>query len=114
MAITFLALNKNRLVESRPDAISAFDGEVKSLHYLLLFFIPLVAIGIYFLALASGVRLHTNRVVYYISGALGALMWIASVVKLMSRGLAGDGNDRNVDPGAPPNQSAGVGPCSCA
>jgi len=95
MAITFWALNKNRLVESQTDVVSAFDCEVKPLSYLLLFFIPLVAIGIYFLALAAEAKVHTNMIVYYISGALGALMWIASVVMLLRRRLAADDDNGN-------------------
>ena len=88
MGITFWALNKNRLVESRPNVISAFDHKVKPLRYLLLFFIPLVAIVIYFLALAAETKLHTNLIVYYVSSVLGALMWVASVVMLLRRRLA--------------------------
>ncbi len=87
MTITFWALNKNRLVESQPDAISAFDREVKPLSYLLLFFIPFTAIGIYFLALAADARLYTNRIVYCVFGTLGALMWITSVVMLYIKAL---------------------------
>jgi len=85
MAITFWALNKNRHVESQPDVISAFGTKVNPLKYLLLFFIPLVAIGIYFVALAVDAKLFTNKVVYYVSSALGAIMWIASVVILLTR-----------------------------
>jgi len=110
MAITFLALNKNRLMELQPDAISAFDRAVEPHRYLLLFFIPFVAIGIYFLALAAGVRIHTNMVVYYLFGALGALMWISSVVMLLKRRLVADDDDRNAEPGAPPNGSPAVLP----
>lgn len=85
LAVTFWALNRNRLTESRPDAISAFDREVKPLRYLLLLFIPLVAIGIYFLGLAADARLRTNLVVYYVFSPFGFLMWIASVVTLLRR-----------------------------
>jgi len=85
MAITFWALNKNRLVETQPDVISAFSPNVNPLKYLLLFFIPLVAIGIYFVALAIDAKLFTNKLVYYVSSALGALMWIASIVMLLTR-----------------------------
>lgn len=97
MAVTLWALNQNRRVESRPDVISAFGGEVKPLRYLLLFFIPIVAVGIYFLALAAEARLHTNLVVYYVSSVLGALMWIASLVMLSRRRVAADDDRANGD-----------------
>jgi len=84
----FLALNKNRRFKSQPDAISAFDAKVKPLNYLLLFFIPLVAIGIYFLALAADARLHTNKVIYYASSTLGALLWVVSVVVMFRENRA--------------------------
>ncbi len=103
MGITFWALNKNRRVESQPDVISAFDPQVKPLNYLLLFLIPLVAIGIYFLALAAEAKLSTNMVVYYVSSALGALMWIASVVMLSRRRSAANDDNGIAEPGAPPN-----------
>ncbi len=93
MAITFWALNKNRLVESQPDVISAFDPKVRPLSYLLLSLIPLVAIGVYLLALTTEARLHTNRVVYYGFGALGAVMWITSVVMLLRRREMGSNSD---------------------
>ena len=85
MAITFWALNKNRLIESQPDVISAFGTKVHPLKYLLLFFIPLVAIGIYFVALAVDAKLFTNKFVYYVFSGLGTIMWIASVVMLLTR-----------------------------
>jgi len=104
MAVTFLALNKNRRLESQPDVISAFDAKVKPLNCLLLFFIPLVAIGIYFLALAAEARLRTNMVVYYVSGTLGALLWIVSVVMMFRRRAATNDNNPNAEPGAAPDR----------
>jgi hypothetical protein len=81
MAMTFLALHLNRGSEFRADAISAFSHGVKPLHYLLLFFIPLVAAAIYFIGLATGLRVRTNIVVYYTFGIAGAVLWIVSVVQ---------------------------------
>lgn len=103
MAVTFLALNRNRLIESQPDAISAFNRRVKPPVYLLLFLIPLVAIGIYFLGLATDVKVRTNLVVYHVGGALGALMWIASVLILLRRKLPADGANDSTEPGTVPN-----------
>ncbi len=74
------------------------EGMTVSSNYLLLFFIPLVAIGIYFLALAAGAKLLTNMVVYYVSSALGALMWIASVVMLLRRKSAANADHGNAEP----------------
>jgi len=85
MAITFWALNRNRLGESQRDAISAFDANVKPLNYLLLFLIPLVAISIYSLALVTGASLRTNLVVYYGGSALGVVLWMVSIVMVCRR-----------------------------
>jgi hypothetical protein len=85
MAITLGALNKNRRVESERDAISAFNANVKPLNYLLLFLIPLVAISIYSLALATGASLRTNLVVYYGGSALGVLLWMVSIAMVYRR-----------------------------
>ncbi len=79
MGVTFWALSKNRRAETCPDAIVAFPEKVKPLNYLLLFLIPLVAVGIYFLALASDTRLRTNVIIYYITTPLGAILWLISV-----------------------------------
>jgi len=94
MAITFWALNKNRLIESQPDVISAFGTKVHPLKYLLLFLIPLLDIGIYFVVLAVDAKLFTNKVVYYVFSALGAIMWIASVVMLLTRRSAANDSAR--------------------
>lgn len=81
MGITFWALSKNRRAETHPDAIVGFSEKVKPLNYLLLFFIPLVAITIYFLALANDIHLPTNVIIFYITTPLGAFLWFLSVVK---------------------------------
>src|SRR6185295_18976882 len=80
MGVTFWALSKNRRAETRPDAIVAFPEKVKPLNYLLLFLIPLVAIGIYFIALANEARLSTNVIIYYVTTPLGAILWLISAV----------------------------------
>lgn len=80
MGATFWALSKNRRAETRTDAIVAFPEKVKPLNYLLLFAIPLVAVAIYFFALANDARLPTNRIIYYITTPLGAILWLISVV----------------------------------
>jgi hypothetical protein len=85
MVCTFWALNKNRHLESRPDAISAFDTKVKPLNYFSLFVIPLIATTIYFLGLAADAKLRVNIVVYYVSSVLGVLMWIASIVVIVKK-----------------------------
>ena len=44
--------------------------------------------GVYFIGLAADARLHTNLIVYYVTGVAGALSWLASVViTLMRRGM---------------------------
>ena len=80
MGVTFWALSKNRHAETRADAIVAFTEKVKPLNYLILFAIPLVAIVIYFLALANDARLPTNLYIYSITTPLGAILWILSIV----------------------------------
>jgi hypothetical protein len=79
MAITFWALNKNRRVESKEDAISAFQPGVQPLNYIALALIPLIATGTYFLALQTGTELRTNQFVYYCFSAVGVLLWAGSI-----------------------------------
>jgi hypothetical protein len=86
MGVTFWALRNNRRAEVRCNAIVAFPERVKSLNYLLLFNIPLVAGAIYFLALANDLRLPTNLVFYYVATPLGAIVWLISVVVCGRRG----------------------------
>ncbi len=87
LAVTFWALNKNRRVETQPDVISAFTTKVAPLHYLALLCIPTVACVIYCLALVAELRLSTNKLMYYISSPLGALLWLGSVVTLTRRSV---------------------------
>jgi hypothetical protein len=99
MVTTFWALNQNRRVETRPDAISAFGPEVRPLNYLLLFFIPLVAVAVYCTGLLADIRLRTNVAVYYLFSALGVLLWLASVL-MASRGRAAStGGESEAKPG---------------
>ncbi len=79
MAVTLLALYRNQRVEVRADAISAFVHEVRPVHYLMLFLIPLVAIAIYFIGLAAELRIRTNIIVYHAFGIAGAMFWLVSV-----------------------------------
>jgi hypothetical protein len=79
MAITFWTLNKNRRVESKEDAISAFQPGVQPLNYIALALIPLIATGTYFLALQTGTELRTNQFVYYCFSAVGVLLWAGSI-----------------------------------
>lgn len=81
MGATFWALGRNRRTEVRPDVIVAFPERVKLRNCLLLFAIPFVAGGVYFVALANDLRLPTNLVFYYIATPLGAVLWLSSVVK---------------------------------
>ncbi len=83
LGLTFLALYRNRRVEDQPDAIVAFAPAARPGRYLTLMIIPVVATSIYFVALAADLRLHTNLVVFYTTTALGAGLWLASVVALL-------------------------------
>ncbi len=80
MGATFWGLRNNKRTEVRCNAIVAYPEKVRFLNYLLLFFIPLVASAVYFLALASELRLATNLVVYYVATPLGAIVWLISVI----------------------------------
>lgn len=82
MGATLWALNRNRRAETRADAIVAFDASVKLSCYLCLLAIPLVAMAIYFVALACDASLRTNMPIYYLTSATGALMWIGSIVMI--------------------------------
>jgi len=83
--ITFWALNRNRQTETEPDAICGLGSAVSVGRYLTLFLIPLIASGIYVLALAGDLRLSTNKVVYVLSSALGTLGWLVSVILVARR-----------------------------
>jgi hypothetical protein len=85
MATTFWALNKNRRVESKEDAISAFQPEVQPLNYIALALIPIIATVTYFLALQTGTALRTNQFVYYCFSAIGVFMWIFSCVVIIGK-----------------------------
>ncbi len=80
LGVTLWALAKNGRTETRPNVIVAYPEDVKILNYLLLFLIPLVATAVYYVALAADARLATNRVVYYVTTPLGALLWLMSVI----------------------------------
>lgn len=80
MGVTLWALSSNRQIETRADAIVAFDAKVRLRSYLCLLAIPLVAIAIYFVALVCNAFLRTNLPIYYLASAAGALMWITSIV----------------------------------
>lgn len=80
MALTFWGLNRNRLAETRPNAVVAFPERIRPANYLCLFVIPLVAGGVYFLALANDLRLSTNLVFFRVATPLGVLAWLTSVV----------------------------------
>ncbi len=81
LGVTGWALFNNRRIETRADAIVAFPERVKPLNYLMLFAIPAVASSIYFLALATDLRLHTNVILYFVATPLGALLWLIGVVR---------------------------------
>ena len=85
LGLTFWALHCNRQMESRPDAITAFHAPISALKYGCLLLIPGVAIVIYAVALAADASLRTNMVVYYVSSALGAALWIMSIVVLTTK-----------------------------
>jgi len=85
MGVTFWALSRNRRAETRADVIVAFSEKVKPLNYLLLFAIPLVAVAVYFVALANNARWPTNRIIYQITTPLGALLWLVSVAMCLRR-----------------------------
>jgi hypothetical protein len=85
LGVTFWALSRNRRTENRPDAIVDLQAEagVSKWSYLSMFCIPLVAITIYFFALATDAMLRTNMPIFYLSSALGLLLWLASVIMLL-------------------------------
>jgi hypothetical protein len=98
LATTFWALDQNRRVENRPDAISAFGPGVRPLNYLLLFCIPLVAVAVYSAGLVADLRLRTNVAVYYVFSALGVLLWLASVVMASRSRAASTGSESGAKP----------------
>jgi hypothetical protein len=59
--------------------------------------------GVYFIGLAADARLHTNLIVYYVTGVAGALFWLASVVITLMR--ARHGAHGRAESGDPANES---------
>lgn len=87
LGITLIALECNRRVETRIDVISRDCRPVGLHRYLALLLIPGTAVAICFVALALDARVHSNWVVYYVSTAFGAVMWLTSLAVLIFRGV---------------------------
>jgi hypothetical protein len=85
MGITLLALECNRRSEPREFGWGQWCSATPPRRWLLLLVVPLVASGIYFAALAAGLRVPTNLVVYVVSSLAGTILWATSVVVLVWR-----------------------------
>lgn len=85
LVVVYAALRRNRKIESREDLITALQGSVKPLDYVLLLFIPLTAIAVYSFSLSLSLLIPTNWIVYIVTTPLGFIMLILSIVKIFRR-----------------------------
>ena len=93
LGVTYVALWRNRVSETREDVIAGLRGRVRALNYLCLFFMPLAASVVYGLALAADVRVPTGVFILVVSTCVGFVMFAVSLAKV----LQNEGGPRNVD-----------------
>jgi hypothetical protein len=84
MGVTLLALNRNRRVERRASAIACFESDVSAANYLCLLLIPFTAMAVQFIAFAGEISLRTNVAAYYGLSAVGSILWVLSLIVLLS------------------------------
>ncbi|MGC9399919.1 MAG: hypothetical protein ACP5HM_12385 [Anaerolineae bacterium] len=88
LALTGVALHRNRRRETRADILVALQGRVKWWNYLLLLVVPVVAIAFYALALKVNVAQHDDLLalipiaMYVLTAGLGFGMYLISWLKV--------------------------------
>ncbi len=88
LALTCLALRKNRRAETRPDILVSHRGRATWWNYLLLMTIPLVAIPLYALALYGDFMRYADFIflvsagIYIVTALMGGVVYLLSWVKV--------------------------------
>src|SRR3989338_8831181 len=85
LLLTYFALRHNRKIEKKESALISFNRRIKLVNYLLLLFIPIVAVGIYGMAYILNFFPATNFIVYYITMPLGFILYFVSLFKVFSK-----------------------------
>jgi len=86
LALVWMALERNRAAETRPDLLERLGAERPPLSaYLPLGSMPIVASGIYALAYALGLRWQTNWIVYLVTMPAGFVLFAGAWLRLMRR-----------------------------
>jgi hypothetical protein len=86
LALVWVALARNRAVETRPDLLERLGTDRPPLRaYLPLGSMPIVACAIYAAAHALGLRWQTNWIVYLVSMPAGFVLFAIAWLRLMRR-----------------------------
>jgi hypothetical protein len=82
LGLVFMALRRNRAVESRASLVTAVTGRVRPSNAALLFMLPLAATAVYAAAFWLNLRLPLFVPFYVASIAAGTAMFVVSVVRV--------------------------------
>lgn len=85
LGLVYLALRRNRRDEHGASLISAAGGRPSIARCALLIIVAVVALAIYAVALALGLQIPSNYWMLFTTTPLGALLFIASVIRVFRR-----------------------------
>jgi hypothetical protein len=83
--LIFLALRRNKAVETRQDFLTLIDKPIPWLRTLALFMMPFIATAIHVASGMAAFSLPTNSIVLAITTPLGAIAFLVSVWKIFRR-----------------------------
>lgn len=81
----YIILRKNRLVETREDALSLMGKPIGVWNSLILLLMPLCATLIYAATVGNGIMFPTNFIVFFITMPLGFILFGMAVWKIFHR-----------------------------
>ncbi len=82
-AIVLLTLKKNNKIETKPNIVQDLNGNVKTLNYLILFLIPVIASITYYFIYSYNLNLNITNEIPPLLMILGLLMFIISFIKII-------------------------------
>jgi hypothetical protein len=85
LGLVFLGLRRNRMIDADDSLIGELSGPVPVLKYFSLLAVPLLAILIYFIALAANLQWQTNWILYLVTTPLGFILFGVSLYKSLYR-----------------------------
>jgi hypothetical protein len=85
LGLVFLGLRRNRVIDADDSFIRKLSGPVPVVKYFSLLAVPLVAILIYFIALAVNLQWQTNWILYLVTTPLGFILFGVSLYKSWQR-----------------------------